>query len=882
MVAKMEISPLAESAATGSGGRPSRLRRDPVDDRLDRPDGRVHGSPPLVPSIAIRRRRLEEVLFDQPDQRVILVRGPAGAGKTVFVAQWAAAQADPCAWLSIDTTHNDPDRLRWHLLEAVERLSPDATGALLAWSPAEDRIDDTALRDLIDLVSHDLNMRLTLVFDDVHRLRDEAARHVISQLVEHPPDAARIVLISRSKPRLGLERARLRGDLVEVLPAMLRFERSEIDTLTATWTAWSGDVAELEQSTLGWAAGLRLAQLEAAADATSFTALGEPDGVASEYIREEFLDANLGDLQAFLDVTCWLPVLTEPLCVAAAAQSGRSLPLVWSDLEALPILPIASRPGSFRYPPILTRVMQQEYCRRDPDAARTARCHAAEACRRSGELVTSIELFLQAGCHDEAADVCVDVAEENEDSLRAVDELLHLVPDITSVGTRWLPWRIRAAVAAGHVDEASRLLEQTDRAVRSTDQPDEMMDPDLVIARAAVAERVGDVVALLDCADRLDALGEPGSGRHVPLAHGWRVRSLVWSGDMEGARGAVRAGESAGIGSWPEAGLDAALASAWVAWLDGDARGVSRIVADVHQDAYDSAERTPDLVLLAGSVHRERNQPAKALPLIQQAHSLAVAASYRVIEALAASELARSHLAAGRAMDALELVVSTRAAHPDLPSAIDAHLRHTEVRVRLHHGDIPGARVVLRQAPPGVETQLLAARVALHHAPDQARELLETTNARTPRQAVEKLLLHAQLPDVDPDDASAGLVAAISAGGHLGLVRTFLDEGPSVSRRLQQLALESPDRTLGRLATLVSQELAQAPTRESSELVEQLTPRELAVLRMLPLRMSNREMADQMYISVNTLKTHVRAIYRKLDVPHRSAAVRRAKALQLV
>ena len=113
-------------------------------------------------------------------------------------------------------------------------------------------------------------------------------------------------------------------------------------------------------------------------------------------------------------------------------------------------------------------------------------------------------------------------------------------------------------------------------------------------------------------------------------------------------------------------------------------------------------------------------------------------------------------------------------------------------------------------------------------------------------------------------------------------MRTFLDEGPTLSRRLSQLAVNHTDRTLGRLAALACHELAVAPTRRQTRPIEQLTARELAVLRMLPLRMSNREMAAQLYISVNTLKTHVRAIYRKLDVPHRSAAVHRATALQLV
>ena len=270
------------------------------------------------------------------------------------------------------------------------------------------------------------------------------------------------------------------------------------------------------------------------------------------------------------------------------------------------------------------------------------------------------------------------------------------------------------------------------------------------------------------------------------------------------------------------------------------------------------------------------------MPLLDDAHTLASASSHHVVAALAASELTHCHRASGADMEALELVVSTRAAQPDLPPVIDLHLRRAEVKVRLDQGDIAGAQATLRDAPPGADTQLLAARVALRHAPAQAREILEAVDPRVPRQAVEERLLRAQLPDIGPEEESAAIIEAVAVGEPLGLVRTFLDEGPTLCRRLPELTLEHTDRALGRLAAVVCHELALAPKRRQTRPIEQLTARELAVLRMLPLRMSNREMAAQLYISVNTLKTHVRAIYRKLDVPHRSAAVRRATALQLV
>ena len=469
--------------------------------------------------------------------------------------------------------------------------------------------------------------------------------------------------------------------------------------------------------------------------------------------------------------------------------------------------------------------------------------------------------------------------------MRRVDELLLRLPEITPVGTGWLAWRIRAAVAAGHADEACRLLDQADAAAASGDGAGQADSPDLAMARAVVAEHVGDVTGLHACADRLLTPVEQAglSPCAIVRAHGWRIRAAVWAGEPEQARTALRELDQAAVGAEPEAAVDIALARAWVAWLDGDISGVAETVAAVERDVGDSGSGAAELALLAGSAHRERNQLAKAVPLLEEAHD----PRRHVLSPCRRRARSQRTRPLPPGLGALtwrrwnwwcQPVLRTRTCRPP----IDLHLRSTEVKVRLDQGDVAGARATVRDAPPGADTQLLAARVALQEAPAQARELVEAVDPRVPRQAVEELLLRAQLPDAEPEDESAAVIEAISVGGPLGLVRTFLDEGPVLSRRLSQLALDHTDRTLGRLAALACHELALAPTRRRTGPIEQLTARELAVLRMLPLRMSNREMAAQLYISVNTLKTHIRAIYRKLDVPHRSAAVHRATALQLV
>jgi LuxR family transcriptional regulator, maltose regulon positive regulatory protein len=851
--------------------------------------GPARGFPPRVPPFAVRRERLEERLERHPDRQVILVRGPAGAGKTVLVAQWVRATDRRCAWLSIDATHNHPGRLLRDLVEVTGQVSPDTRDLLFGRPAVEDARDPVELWQVLRDTAQGVVGEVTLVVDDVHRLHDRTARQVLGHLVEHPPEDVRVVLVSRSKPRLGLERARLRGDLVEIVPAELRFRRAEVEALVSTWTGQNvvgpGDV---EQATLGWAAGLRLAQLDAAPRDPPLPASQEPDDVVAEYVSEELIESSSVALRSFLDVTCWLPMVTEPVYAAITGGAVDRIPVARAELAALPIMAVASCPGAFRYPPILSRVLQQRFSHRVPGEATGARRRAAEACRRAGDLMTALRLFLDAGCVDEAADVCAAVVAENEAALRAVDALLRERPDFTLDSERWLPWRVRAAVAVGRIDEARRLLEHVDSAGRSDLAPGQAVRSDLLTARAAVADHIGDVTALLACADRVLAPIERSTvdGSEVERARAWRVRAQVWSGDTAGARETLRALDAAGGPAPAGTTVELALARAWLEWVHGDASRVAELMTAARERDADGAGgdhvRAAELVLLEGAAHREHNRLAKAGPLLRQAHTIARTASHHVVEAFAASELARCHRAAGTAMEALELVVSTRARYPDLPCVVDAQLRDVEVVVRLDHGDVAGAQAVVNGAPAGVDRQLLAGRVALQQAPAQARELLDAIEACTPRQAVRKLLLHAQLPGIDRQAASTSLVRAVAIGGSLGLVRTFLDEGPAVSRRLPEVALDVDDHALGRLAALACQDLALSPIGGPTGLIEPLTRRELAVLRMLPVRMSNREMAGQMYISVNTLKTHIRSIYRKLGVAHRSEAVRRAKALQLV
>src|SRR5688572_11996125 len=198
------------------------------------PEVAARGSPPPVPALAIRRPRLEQLIDEAPDRHVVLVHGPAGAGKTVLVAQWLAARGSRCAWVSVDRSRDRPEAFLRRLTEAVARLAPEQAVNGSCRSTTE--LDHADPRDLLETIARPPGTGVDLVLDGVDRLLDSRCQDAVARLVEHPPPGARIVLVARAKPRLGIERARLRGDLVEIGPHALRFQRPEIDALAATWT----------------------------------------------------------------------------------------------------------------------------------------------------------------------------------------------------------------------------------------------------------------------------------------------------------------------------------------------------------------------------------------------------------------------------------------------------------------------------------------------------------------------------------------------------------------------------------------------------------------------------------------------------------------------
>ncbi|HZA87305.1 MAG TPA: LuxR C-terminal-related transcriptional regulator, partial [Acidimicrobiales bacterium] len=251
---------------------------------------------------------------------------------------------------------------------------------------------------------------------------------------------------------------------------------------------------------------------------------------------------------------------------------------------------------------------------------------------------------------------------------------------------------------------------------------------------------------------------------------------------------------------------------------------------------------------------------------------------------LAHLQLAQIAGARGDEPASTEAIERARAVLPHAASPVIAHIDQVESRLVLDRGDLATAKTLWARLPQSATADLLAARLRLATGDRSgARELLEATADRmsTIRLTIEHDLLTAlATADIDPPRVHDVLHHALALAQPAGFRRTLVAEGPPLWRLLE--SLPAPGRIAGYVAEILdsADAVALAPTTVIQQgLVEPLSERELTVLRYLASRLTCAEIARELYLSVNTVRSHVKAVYRKLGVHSRSAAVDRARAI---
>jgi LuxR family maltose regulon positive regulatory protein len=338
--------------------------------------------------------------------KLVLVEAPAGFGKTTLVAQWRASASEdrPFAWISLDDGDDDPVRLWWHIVHALQRACPDLGGdeLLRALRVQIPDIAGTVLPLLVNELAA-LSAPVVLVLDDYHLVKDSSCQDQLAFLLLHLPRSAEIVLITRAGPPLPLARLRAAGDMLEFRAPELRFAPPEAASLVHNVAAIdlsAPDLADLVDRTEGWPAGLYLAALSLRGHRAPSAFIRQFTGdnrFIVDFLAEEVLTRQPDKTRQFLARTAILGRFCAPLCDTVVGSSNAAEIIDILERENLFVVPLDEIRQWYRYHHLFAQVLRSELARTEPDIVLTLHERASAWHRQSGSADEAIAHSLAGG-----------------------------------------------------------------------------------------------------------------------------------------------------------------------------------------------------------------------------------------------------------------------------------------------------------------------------------------------------------------------------------------------------------------------------------------------------------------------------------------------------
>jgi LuxR family maltose regulon positive regulatory protein len=870
-----------------------------------RPRARAEAAPPAVPGFAVRRDRLLSLLDRAAQRRLTVVVAPPGYGKTVLVSQWAAARPQRrVRWLTLGPGHDDGERFARDLSGALGSPGHAAGGAALAGLDGGAGVGTAVFAMLrADL---DRAPPTTVVLDDFHRLANPVLLDEFGPLVEHLPRRVHVVLVTRVDPPLHHHRLRLADDLVELRQDDLAFrwdEAAELFRRLVGHDLTGAQVDALMARTEGWAVGLQLAavSLRERADVSRFVdRFAEDDRHVADYLTEQVLRQQPPAIQQFLLSTCVLERMSGPLCDAVTGGTDGVSMLEELDRRSLFITALEPRREWFRYHQLFQALLRHHLRDQGPARERELLRWAAGWHLARDEVETAVDYLAEAGASDEILDAAFTYGPRLAAQGRPATVarwVERVAPPLRQGRGDVLLLHAAASILGGDTRNTGEELAAVD-ALASTSA--ERVVADLLRARSALHE--GRAAEAVTAADRVlrtaggvdesqlpNPLGLLG-GRQDIRAAAWLTRgvALFHQGHAAAARADLEAALDEGRVMWQVQALGAlALLDAWSGRLSSATQVAARALASARELGLDQQDVTAEAHLARASVARRHEDLHEAAVHLEAAAERASRGRDPVLASLLATEQALLALATTGPADGLAVLARVRRPAPVTePAAVAARRLAVEARLRILIGDLEGAaRALDGVGTDGVDVVAARVRLAVERGDARAGRSLVTRWPSEPEPVarLERQLWLAILDHTDGDETLArdrleAVVAQAEIEGDLGLFRAA---GHHVLGPARPLYRARPSPFLREIVHAPGTDGARGPGT-GTELVEPLTERESILLALLPTRLSNAEIAGRLGITGNTVKTHVKHIYRKLQVTGRSEAVAAAERMHLI
>ena len=862
---------------------------------------------------------------------LILVAAPAGFGKSTLLSDWLDTCNHPSAWLSLDEHDNDLGLFLAYFVGAIQTIFPEAlaeTQTLLSGPtiPSVTILAGSLINEL-----DELGRDFVLVLDDYHTVHEQSIRELLAALLQHPPKGLHLVITTRQDPRLSLAVLRARAQLTEIRGQDLRFTLPEIVAFVAQTlgTALADDaIATLAVRTEGWAAGLRMATLTLrhGGDITEHIAgLHAENRYVMDYLTGEVLSHVSPTIESFLYKTCILDRLCAPLCAEVIGlEYDECQPqgcLDWLERNGVFTQSLDTKGQWYRYHSVFQELLRAQLMRHS-GAEEVAVLH-----------LRASQWFARNGFIDEALGHAL-AGQDTAAAVRLVAQHRHALMNDEQWQRleRWLAL-FPAETVAEQVELLLTKAWLTDLDMASTDHLAETLDrAESLIARMAnpaehVRHLTGEIAALRvkmavwsgQDLERLQALALYAL-ENTPKSW-YLVRAVVWvrvaifhqlDGRLDRAYAALNEGAREDT---PEVGPVRARirgSGCFIHWMAGNLPALQQTATHMLEvarspglgDSYSWAHHFLSMVAYQRNDLMVAEQHARPAEELRYAGVMVPGFQSTLLRALI-------HQARGQPEQARQVADEARRYLSEIRrERLMPFAEAFQAELALRQGDLAATDVWAtgtgRALPLTVmslfyQPQLALPKILLaQNTPTSRREAAEAlsrlydfvTRTHNTRFTIEVLALQALLQDAEGDQRAAlallGQALLLAEPG--GFIRLFADLGPRMEGLLARLeptgvAPEYAGRILqafGGSAPAIPNQSAAVSDMGRTELVEPLSEREREILALLAQRLTDKEIAQALTISLLTVKKHAGNIYQKLQVSGRREAVAKAHLLGLL
>lgn len=875
--------------------------------------------PPQHAEIVSRPHLIERLNTITPG-KLALVTAPAGFGKTTLVADWInnllpESYQGRVAWLSLDNADNAPLQFWSYVIATIQRVSPSLGRTLLPSLLAAAPLPpiESLLTALINEITLD-GQPLLLGLDDYHEITNPEIHRAIAFLVENLSPNLYLVILSREDMPFSVSRYRVSGKLIEIRAADLRFSQAESaaffnDLLSMALS--SDDIQDLNTRTEGWVAGLQLAalSLKSTDDKSAFIqAFKGSHRFLTDYLIDEVLSRQTPTIQQFL----WRTAILDRFCVEVCDEltgSGNSHEVLRHLEQAnLFIIPLDDERRWFRYHHLFAEFLRLRLYEHEKQKIDELYQRSIQWFKQAGLLREALQYALKAQDYEQAVELMDTLAPEileHDNHMLLIQWAAELPLALAAQQPLLCAYVGWAYLLSGQLNKTRHWLDTAEANIPQSNPAKGQIIRGYVFAhRAYIVFMQGDYTTTLDYAQQALSL-LPSENKAI------RARTITCLGNAYNYAGQLAEAKESfqeAISIAREIGsLSLALFSyCSLGEVFRDEGRLSDAQNAYHQLLLFAEELTGQqeipltgfAIFELGVIARERNELDDALEKIQE--GVALCRQWQQGEALAIGllELAETYRLQGAFAESEASIDDARQIAAKISPWAANLAEGFAARLALSRGEV--AKAVQWAEQTGLNQtgcELGFERISdclplirLHIATGHLQKALtltkhliarDKTTGRMGRVLDQLTLQAAALIELDEtDQALQALAEAIEIASPEKIIRPFLDEGPRLVPCLHKLP---PSPYCDQLINILESRL-QIPTPESGQtsLVEPLNEREISILRLMAAGRSNSEIADELYLSVNTIRWYAGQIYSKLGVKNRSAAAAQARKLSIL